>query len=251
MTRAHPVKQQWKGDPAAFAADPAHAGELDALEATLGYRFADRTHLARSLVHRSYLNEAGMPASASNERLEFLGDAVLQLAVTRALYRRFPEATEGQLTQLRAAIVRGEALTPVGERLKLGDYLRLGRGEQTSGGRRRPLNLARAFEAVVGAIFVDSSYHAAERWLLRVLKPELAAVVPGGGVDAKSKLQHWSQAERGVLPIYRTVEERGPSHERLFIVEALIGDNVVGHGEGLSKQAAEQAAAAQALAILG
>lgn len=225
--------------------------DLDAVEAAIGYRFKDRSHLARSLVHRSYLNESDLPPAASNERLEFLGDAVLQLAVTRELYRRFPDATEGELTQLRASIVRAEALTPVGQRLRLGDFLQLGRGEHATGGRKRPLNLARAVEAVVGAVFVDSSYHVAERWVLRVLRAELSVVKPGGGVDAKSRLQQRAQAERGVVPTYRLVEATGPSHARQFVVEALLGESVAGRGEGPSKQVAEQAAATEALAILG
>jgi ribonuclease III len=231
---------------------PVRAGDsLAVLEQLLGYSFKAREHLERSLVHRSYLNESALPPAASNERLEFLGDAVLELVVTRYLFRRFPDAPEGQLTQLRASIVRSEGLSPVGDRLQLGHFMQMGRGEQATGGRRRPLNLARAFEAVVGAVFVDSSFHVTERWLLRILKDELAGATPEADVlDAKSRLQQRAQAERGVLPIYRTVEVSGPPHARRFHVQVLLGDEAAGHGEGLSKQAAEQQAAAAALAIL-
>lgn len=231
---------------------PARASDvLTALEGLLGYSFKSREHLERSLVHRSYLNESALPPAASNERLEFLGDAVLELAVTRYLFRRFPDAPEGQLTQLRASVVRAEGLSPVGERLQLGDFMQMGRGEQATGGRRRPLNLARAFEAVVGAVFLDSSFHVTERWLLRVLKHELDGATPESDVlDAKSRLQQRAQAERGVLPSYRTVEISGPPHARRFHVQVLLGEEAAGRGEGASKQAAEQQAAAAALAIL-
>jgi ribonuclease III len=125
---------------------PVRAGDsLAVLEQLLGYSFKTREHLERSLVHRSYLNESALPPAASNERLEFLGDAVLELVVTRYLFRRFPDAPEGQLTQLRASIVRSEGLSPVGDRLQLGHFMQMGRGEQATGGRRRPLHLARAF----------------------------------------------------------------------------------------------------------
>lgn len=225
--------------------------QLDELESLLGYRFRERAHLEQALVHRSYLNESDLPPEASNERLEFLGDAVLQLVVTRDLFRRFPDAPEGQLTQLRARVVSADGLAPVGERLQLGRFMWMGRGEQATGGRRRPLNLARAVEAVVGAVFVDSSYHVSERWLLRLLRSELAAATPSAQVlDAKSRLQQRAQAERNVLPVYRTVDVSGPPHARRFRVEVLLGDEVAGRGEGGSKQAAEQQAAAEALAIL-
>jgi ribonuclease-3 len=226
-------------------------GNLDELETLLGYHFGERAHLERALVHRSYLNESTLPPDASNERLEFLGDAVLGLVVARDLFRRFPSAPEGQLSQLRAQVVSADALAPVGERLQLGRFMWMGRGEQATGGRRRPLNLARAVEAVMGAVFVDSSYHVTERWLLRLLRSELAAATPQAQtLDAKSRLQQRVQAERNVLPVYRTVEVSGPAHARRFRVEVLLGDDVVGRGEGGSKQAAEQQAASEALAIL-
>jgi len=234
--------------PGAPASPPA---DLDALQQRLGYRFRNVAYLRQALVHRSSLNETGMPTWASNERLEFLGDAVLELAVTRYLYDRYPRALEGQLTQVRAQIVQAPTLAKVAERLGIAPYLQMSRGELLSGRQHSPTILARAFEAIVGAVFVDSAYWRAERWLLRVLQPELAAASPERlALDPKSLLLQQVQSEFGLQPVYRTVLAEGPPHARTFHVEVLVADRVLGRGEGPTKQAAEQQAAERALAIL-
>lgn len=222
--------------------------DLSPLEARIGRRFRDRRLLALALVHRSYLNEANLGASDSNERLEFLGDAVLGFVITRDLFRRFPEASEGQLTALRADLVRWETLAEVALRLDLGAALRMGRGEQRSGGRARPLNLARAFEALTGAVAEDGGLAVAERFIRRVMRPELAAASPiVGASDAKSRLQQLCQAQTGVTPAYRVVAVEGPDHDRRYRVEVVLGDEVLGSGSGSNKRIAERAAATAAL----
>jgi ribonuclease-3 len=221
---------------------------LTALERRLGVTFRNRAMLAQSLVHRSYLNEARRPPEDSNERLEFLGDAVIGFVVARELYRRFPLASEGQLTELRAHLVRWETLATVANRLGLGGYLVLGRGEEQTGGRERPMNLARAFEAVVGAVMQDSTLRNAERFVLRELRPELNGLLPTTNVaDIKSRLQEWAQATLGATPIYHTVGVEGPDHARSYRVQVEIAGRVLGEGAGRNKRTAERAAATQAL----
>jgi ribonuclease-3 len=222
--------------------------DLEPLESHLGRRFRDRNLLGHALVHRSYLNEANRPDTDSNERLEFLGDAVLGFVVARELYRRFPTALEGQLTELRAHLVRWETLAEAAKRLDLGAHLELGRGEEQTGGRQRPLNLARAFEAVVGAVLEDGSLDEAEGLILRLLQPELDALQATTNMaDVKSRLQEWAQSRLGAIPVYRTVDIAGPDHERTYRVEVQVGDQVMGEGAGRNKRTAERAAAAEAL----
>lgn len=236
---------------AVSAAPVSPPADLGALQRRLGYRFRNVEHLRQALVHRSSLNETGMPAWASNERLEFLGDAVLELAVTRYLYGRYPRALEGQLTQVRAQIVQAPTLAKVAERLGIAPYLQMSRGELLSGRQHSRTILARTFEAIVGAVFVDSAYWRAERWLLRVLRPELEAASPERlALDPKSLLLQQVQSEFSLQPVYRTVLVEGPPHARTFHVEVLVGDRVLGRGEGPTKQAAEQQAAERALLVL-
>lgn len=218
------------------------------LERRLGLRLRDRALLAQALVHRSYLNEALEPGTLSNERMEFLGDAVLGLVAAQWLYHRYPDLPEGRLTELRAHLVKGDSLAVVGQRLELGSYLRLGRGEDASGGRRRGLNLARAFEAVIGAVFLDRGFIKTARWLEQLLEPELTAL--GGGElaeDPKSRLQHTAQLTFGATPRYHTVGIEGPEHARTFTVNVLIDGRALGSGSGLSKRVAERIAAEAAL----
>ncbi len=225
--------------------------DLEALQKSLGVRFAQPALLAQSMVHRSYLNEAAEADLESNERLEFLGDAVLGCVVARRLFDRYPDIDEGRLTELRAFLVKGETLAVVAERLGLGSYLMLGRGEDTTGGRRRPLNLARTFEAVVGAIYLDRGFSRTEKFILRVLAPELAEL--GGGdlpTDAKSRLQHRAQTLFGVPPQYRIIAAEGPDHAKMFTVEAVARDRSLGRGRGRSKRIAEKQAAEAALTTL-
>ncbi len=221
---------------------------LDALQAALGVNFKDESLLQQALVHRSYLNENTALHLVSNERLEFLGDAVLGFVVANELYSRFPDFSEGELTKLRAALVRGETLSRIAASLQLGDYLYLGHGEEESGGRSRPRNLSCTLEAVIGAVFLDGGLDAAESFILKLLNGELEGVVEDKfAADYKSRLQQLIQSERKITPVYRTVEEVGPDHAKTFTVEVLAGDIILGRGSGRSKRAAEVDAARHAL----
>jgi ribonuclease-3 len=218
------------------------------LQTALGLKFKDLSLLQQALVHRSYLNEADAPGLESNERLEFLGDAALGLIVSQKLYSDFPLLNEGDLTQLKTALIRWETLARAGGRLSLGDYLLLGRGEKLTGGQQRPTNLASAFEAIVGAVLLDSGLVKARTLILRCLKPELAQITAGRvALDAKSRLQQMAQTRWQAMPSYRTVAAEGPDHAKVFTVEVLVDERVLGQGQGRSKKEAESKAAQQAL----
>lgn len=187
--------------------------DLDTLQSVLQVQFEDISLLKQALVHRSYLNENPDFELPSNERLEFLGDALVGLVVAEELYRQFPELPEGELTHLRSILVRKETLARLAVSLRLGDYLCLGKGEESSGGRQRESNLARVFEAVVGAILIDRGFVVARDFVLERLGEELErlkAVKPG--VDYKSALQQFTQSRLQLTPVYRTVSEAGPEH---------------------------------------
>jgi ribonuclease-3 len=217
-------------------------------EKAMGLSFGDKSLLLRALTHRSYLNEYPEFPVADNERLEFLGDAVLDFLVGAFLYDRFPEMREGDLTNLRAALVQRETLAQFALQIDLGRFLRMGRGEADSGGRERPATLCAAFEALTGALYLDQGLPPVKSFLLRFIEPELDAMLRRAlEKDPKSRLQEWSQAERHTTPRYRTVAERGPDHAKEFTVEVSIGAETCGRGEGPSKQAAAQSAAADAL----
>ncbi len=225
--------------------------DLLRLQQSLNAMFRDSRLLQQALVHRSYLNETvDLPPSASNERLEFLGDAVLGLVIAEELYRRFPEVSEGRLTEMRAHLVRGATLAQVGDRLNLGDYLVLGRGEAQSGGRGRALNLGRALEAIIGAYYLDSGLEAARRMILQFVGDELATIDSGPGLDPKSSLQQLAQASLRVTPEYVTVAQEGPEHEREFVVEVRLGAEIAGVGRGRNTRIAQQEAAQMALTAL-
>ena len=210
--------------------------------------FHDPSLLERALTHRSYLNEHPGLALEDNERLEFLGDAVLDFVTGAWLYNRFPELPEGRLTSLRAALVKTETLAEFARRTGVDEALRVGRGEADAGGRGRLSMLADAFEAILGALYLDQGLGAVQAYLERLLPAEIDHVLAEErDRDAKSILQEWSQAERGITPRYRTVDEEGPDHAKTFSVEVRLGDEVVGRGDGMSKQAAAQAAARDAL----
>lgn len=225
--------------------------DLEALQQVLGVSFKNISLLEQCLVHRSYLNENPDFYLSSNERLEFLGDAVLGLIVADKLYRGFPHLSEGEMTRLRAYLVRQETLAEVATSLKLGQYLYLGRGEEASGGRARPSNLARALEAIIGAVFIDQGLAKTRKLVLCWLTPRLEkALLEEQSVDYKSRLQELVQASRHLTPVYRLVEVSGPDHARQFTVEVVVGEEVWGHGQGSSKQAAESEAARVALSNL-
>ncbi len=225
--------------------------DLNKVQGRLNVRFSDLSLLQRALTHRSYLNEHPEHMLEDNERLEFLGDAVLDFIAGAWLFHRFPEMDEGRLTRLRAGLVRTETLAQFAESLDLGDALLLGRGEDESGGRRRASNLCGAFEALVGALFLDQGMNAAQAFAEPLLSPALDDILSrAADKDAKSMLQEWSQAELGVTPVYRTVASEGPDHAKEFTVAVLVGQTECGRGVGHSKQAAAQLAAQQALAAI-
>lgn len=219
----------------------------DELATRLGLRFSDLTLLSQALVHSSYTNErpkAGQP----NERLEFLGDAVVSLIVSELLWRRHPGDNEGSLTTRRAAVVSAASLARMADRLGLGDYLLLGQGARQAGERTRESVLAGVFEAVTAAIYLEFGLEEARRWLLEVAAPELDAARTLSSIrPAKSILQEHSYARNGSAPRYQVISEAGPDHARHYVVEVLVGGQPLGRGEGRSRREAETAAALQAL----
>lgn len=204
----------------------------------------------RALTHRSYLNE-NPDALEDNERLEFLGDAVLDFVVGAWLYNHFPEMTEGEMTRLRSALVSTERLGEFGAKIGVGRALRMGRGEEESGGRNRQAMLCNAFEALVGAVYLDSGIRSVEKFAEPLLA-EAAAQIRGGQSDRdpKSMLQEWVQGRALGVPVYRIVAESGPDHSKDFIVEVSVNGKPVGRGAGRSKQSASKAAALEALTKL-
>jgi len=223
--------------------------DLAVLQEILGVSFNDPSRLEQALVHSSYVNENPDLVPTSNERLEFLGDAVLGSVVAEKLYQDLPAFTEGEMTKLRATLVRRDTLARAARAIRLGDYLYLGKGEEASGGRHKPANLAGALEAVIAAIFLDQGSATAKNFILRLLDKELQKVISqGAGVDYKSQLQELIQAREQLTPAYHVIEAKGPDHDRRFTVEVRAGDTVLGRGSGKSKKEAETEAARSALA---
>ena len=217
----------------------------------LGLSFHNLDHFIEALTHRSYLNE-NRDAGNHNERLEFLGDAVLELAVTRFLYERFPNKPEGDLTAYRAALVNTYSLADTAKLIGLNDMLLLSKGEKKDTGRARDIILANAFEAVLGAIYLDQGYDAAAAFVATHLHPKIDQVIATGAYqDAKSHFQEVAQDKKSVTPTYRTISEEGPDHDKKFTVGVFLGDEKIALGEGKSKQEAEQSAAQAALAKTG
>lgn len=221
--------------------------DLREVEETLGIVFEDKTLLQRALLHRSYLNEYPSYPLEDNERLEFLGDAVLDCVTADYLYNRFPEKKEGELTSYRSALVRTETLAKFARQVGLDEFILLGKGEEESGGRHRDVILCNCFEALVGAAYIDKGFRFTRDYVDGIITPVIHELINGGNKDPKSELQELSQGYLQITPRYRTVGEKGPDHAKTFIVEALIGDTPYGQGEGHSKQTAAQAAAYAAL----
>lgn len=219
------------------------------LEERLGHRFADGALCEAALTHKSWLNETSDRARRDNERLEFLGDAVIGLVTADLLMREYPHYAEGDLSKARAALVNEDALARIAEGLDLGQWIFLGRGEEQAGGRRRPSILANGFEALVGAVFLDGGFTAARRVGELHLRP-LLAEVHAVDRDYKSRVQELTQAELRVTPRYETVPASGPGHGLPFEVVLFVGDREYGRGRGRSKQEAQQQAARVALATL-
>lgn len=217
------------------------------LEEKIGLEFGDSQLLRQAFVHRSYLNEHRSSKMESNERLEFLGDAVLELVVTEHLYTRYPNP-EGELTNWRSALVKGEMLAKIARELSLGDYLFLSHGEEKSGGREKDYLLANTFEALVGVIYLEMGYKQSQTFIQNFLLVHLEYILASGAhIDAKSRLQELAQEKVGVTPSYKLQHEEGPDHDKVFTMGAFIGERMVGKGGGTSKQAAEQSAAEDAL----
>lgn len=224
---------------------------LASLQKSLGITFNDSSQLELALIHSSYVNESADLALASNERLEFLGDAVLGMVIAEKLHQDLPHATEGEMTKLRAALVNQDTLARLAKTMRLGDYLYLGRGEEASGGRAKQANLASTLEAVIAATFLDQGLTTTRSFILRLFQEELArAMRQGAAVNYKSQLQELLQARGQPPPSYWLVAASGPDHDRLFTVEVRVGDRSLGRGTGKSKKQAETEAARAALESL-
>jgi ribonuclease-3 len=230
------------------ARDSQAGPDLDALQSDLGLRFKDPLLLRSAFTHRSYLNEVESDEASDNERLEFLGDALVDFVAAEYLYREHSEADEGLLTRLRSALVCEPTLAGFARQLDLGSLLRMGRGEEANGGRRRDAVLCDAFEALVGAVFLDRGFEASERLVLRFIVPELEIVLARRRLkDAKSRFQELAQQRWRITPDYRISDVSGPDHAKTFVVEARLDGEILGRGRGASKAAAAQIAAEAAL----
>ncbi|MBK6899076.1 MAG: ribonuclease III [bacterium] len=219
-----------------------------AVETKLSYRFRDPCLLGQALVHRSHLHAYGDERIEANERLEFLGDAVLGLVTNAYLYLEYTDLEEGALTRLKSKLVCGASLARVAQRLELGDHILMSRGEAATGGRDRDSILADAVEAIIGAVYLDGGLEAAQGVIERWLFDHADEILDHRGLaNDKSRLQEIVQARHRVPPRYRVLETTGPDHERVFTVEVLLGERVLGHGRGANKKSAEQEAAGCAL----
>lgn len=222
--------------------------EIAEFENKIGVEFNDKDLLKQSFTHRSYLNENRNLKGGHNERLEFLGDAVLELVVTHFLYEKYPDKTEGDLTSIRSALVNAQTCAEVAKKLEFNDFLLLSRGEAKDTGRARQYILANALESVIGAIYLDQGYEAAKDFIVKHMTPMTERIVSEElWIDAKSKFQEMAQDVVGVTPSYKTIKEVGPDHDKKFTVGVFLGESLVSEGEGDSKQDAEQSAARHAL----
>jgi len=217
------------------------------LEARLGHSFRNAALCETALTHTSWVNEAGQPERSDNERLEFLGDAVLDLVVSDLLMRRFPDRREGDLSRARAALVSEPGLAQVAVALELGRFILLGKGEERTGGRGRPSILANALEALLGAIYVDAGFDAAAAVASRLFESRIEEVDQHARLDYKSRLQERAQALWQTAPVYEVVAEEGPDHDKRFEVALSLAGRPYGRAIGRSKKEAEQGAAAAAL----
>ncbi len=226
-------------------------GRAEAFAERLGLPVRDLGLLEQALVHSSWLHEHRESVRGHNERLEFLGDAVVSLAVSEALFSRHPDDDEGKRSARRASLVSATGLARLATRLGLGRHLLLGEGEAARGGRRRPSLLAQSFEAVAGAIYLDQGWDVTRAWIVELANLELTADSPIGTLKSpKSRLQEWTQRMTGGRPQYRVLEALGPDHEKLFRIEVRVEGRVLGKGEGPSRRIAETEAASEALETL-
>ncbi len=226
--------------------------DFSPLQQRLNHSFTKPDLLVEALTHRSYLNEHRDYSGSHNERLEFLGDAVLELAVTNFLFKRFPAKPEGELTSYRAALVNTVSLAETAQTLNINEFLLLSKGESKDTGRARDVILADAFEAIIGAIYLDAGYDAAETFITNTLCNKIDDVIAKRSYqDAKSRFQEIAQEKRGLTPAYTTLSEVGPDHAKVFTVGVFIGTAEIARGEGQSKQEAEQKAAEAGLDKMG
>jgi len=225
--------------------------QLQSLECSIGYQFKNRDLLVEALTHKSFVNEVEGRTDKDNQRLEFFGDAVIGLVVSAELLERFPQVGEGKLSKIRASLVDEETLACLAKKIMLGAYLRLGRGEEKTGGRDKRSVLADAYEALVAAVYLDGGLPAAQRLLEKDFWQLLEESVDRiGGKDYKTQFQELAQEVYGILPRYLMEDATGPPHDRRFTVVAFVGDSDMGKGVGKSKKEAEQAAAMEGLARL-
>jgi ribonuclease-3 len=218
------------------------------VEKIIGVTFKSEDLIKTACTHRSYLNEHRSTVKEHNERLEFLGDAVLELVVTDFLYRSYPDKPEGELTSWRAALVKTESLAELADELNVGQFLLMSRGEAKSGGRTRMALLANLIEAIIGAIYLDQGYDASAKFIETNINSKLENIIKEGlHIDAKSHFQEVAQEKEGVTPHYEVVGEEGPDHDKTFEVAVYLNKKIWGKGKGNSKQTAQQAAATDAL----
>jgi len=224
---------------------------IEGLESKTGYTFKDKSKLLLAVTHSSYANEKRHEALQSNERIEFLGDAVLNIITSEYIYNHFTQLPEGEMTKLRASIVCESSLTKCAAKISLGDYLLLGKGEEHTGGRTRPSILSDAFEALIGAIFLDGGIKEAGDFVLKIMNDMLKDLKNNDTfIDYKTEFQEIVQKSGEQKIVYRIVEEKGPDHNKIFVAELSLNNTALGRGEGRSKKEAEQNAAKAALAKL-
>lgn len=221
---------------------------IKSLEKKLKLEFKNKSLIKQAFIHRSYVNENPELKQSHNERLEFLGDAVLELAVTEYLYSNFQKKSEGILTTWRASLVKGETLAKISKELDLGKYLKLSKGEEQGGGREKAMILADCLEAVIGVIYLDQGFKTTKKFIDKFIIKHLDQIIKGKTyIDSKTYLQETAQERFGVTPTYEVASETGPDHNKKFKVAVYLGDKKAGQGSGPSKQKAQVAAAKQAL----
>ena len=222
--------------------------DFSKFEERIGYTFSDKNLLKQAFVHRSYINENRAEKLEHNERIEFLGDAVLELVVTNHLFITYPKKSEGELTALRSALVNTQALAIAAEELNINDFLLLSKGESRDNGRARKYILADTFEAIIGAIYIDQGLQKSAAFIEATILPRLDQVLKEKlWQDSKSHFQEKAQNKTGITPRYKTLKETGPDHDKEFVIAVYLDKEKVAEGEGRSKQEAEQDAAERAL----
>lgn len=225
---------------------------FEKFEEKAGVVFKDKNLIKQAFTHRSYINENKNLNLEHNERMEFLGDAVLELIITDFLYKHFKDSNEGDMTSLRSALVNADTCSLVAQKLGANDFLLLSKGESKDTGRARQYILANTLEAIIGAIYLDQGYETAKNFIITHIAPLIEDIIKDGAwIDSKSLFQEKIQEHVGITPVYKTIQEYGPDHDKHFIVRVYVGDEIYGEGEGKSKQDAEQEAARKALEAKG